>query len=114
MKAVTDCSRALRRTWFGQPNRLFDCWSDPASKIPHVRVITLGEMFGWAMREYFTPRNGRTSKALRALGYDVKIHSEYVRLKKALPADCSGIVDGSERPQNHLTSPQTCNPVTIP
>lgn len=58
------------------PNRLFDCWSDPAWKIPHVGVSTLGEMIGWAMPDYFPPRNGRTSKALRALGYDVKIHSE--------------------------------------
>jgi Phosphatidylserine/phosphatidylglycerophosphate/cardiolipin synthases and related enzymes len=58
------------------PERLFSAYSDPEHKIPHIGVSTLGEMIGWAMPDEFPPRNGRTSKALTALGYDVAIHSE--------------------------------------
>jgi hypothetical protein len=56
--------------------RLFLACHDSNRKIPHVGVSTLGEMVGWAMPDEFPPRNGRTSKALTALGYDVAIHSE--------------------------------------
>ncbi|MDI9349183.1 MAG: phospholipase D family protein [Candidatus Symbiobacter sp.] len=35
---------------------------------------TFGEIVGWAMPEKFPPRNNRTSKALRSLGYDVTKH----------------------------------------
>jgi hypothetical protein len=56
--------------------RLFMACFDPARKLPHIGVSTLGEMVGWAMPDEFPPRNGRTSKALTALGYDVAIHSE--------------------------------------
>ncbi len=33
-------------------------------------------MVGWALPDHFPPRNGRTSKALKALGDDVTIHVE--------------------------------------
>jgi hypothetical protein len=56
--------------------RLFNACYTPEWKIPHMGVSALGEMVGWAMPEVFPPRNGRTSKALTALGYDVRIHSE--------------------------------------
>ena len=36
----------------------------------------IGEIVGWAMPDKFPPRNGRTSKAIYALGYKVKIYSE--------------------------------------
>jgi hypothetical protein len=58
------------------PERLFNACSNPEFKIPHLGVSSLGEMIGWAMPDNFPPRNGRTSKALTALGFDVAIHSE--------------------------------------
>jgi hypothetical protein len=58
------------------PDRIFTACHDPAKKIPHMGISTLGEMVGWAMPDDFPPRNGRTSKALTALGYHVTIHSE--------------------------------------
>lgn len=56
-------------------HRLFEASFEADYKIPHISVSTLGEMIGWALPDRFPPRNGRTSKALRALGYDVTIHS---------------------------------------
>ena len=44
-------------------------------RIPRLGLSTIGEIVGWAMPERFPPRNGRTSKALYALGFDVKIHT---------------------------------------
>lgn len=60
----------------GVPDRIWDSISLVDFKIPHLGVSTLGEMVGWALPDTYPPRNGRTSKALRALGYKVKIHSE--------------------------------------
>lgn len=45
----------------------------------HIRRIgvgSMGEIVGWALPDRFPPRNGRTSKALVALGYDVEVHSD--------------------------------------
>jgi len=56
-------------------DRLYAACYDPEYKIGHLGVSMLGEIIGWAMPDEFPPRNGRTSKALRALGYDVTIHS---------------------------------------
>ncbi len=49
---------------------------DPGSKwkVDGLGVSSLGEIVGWAMPEQYPPRNGRTSKALRSLGYPVKVH----------------------------------------
>jgi hypothetical protein len=58
------------------PKRLFEACSNSDQKIPHLGISSLGEIIGWAMPDDFPPRNGRTSKALTALGFDVKIHSE--------------------------------------
>ncbi|HDN7839741.1 TPA: hypothetical protein P2B59_005649 [Klebsiella pneumoniae] len=41
--------------------------------IPHVSLSSLGEIVGWAHQDEFPPRNMRTSKGLRALGYNVRI-----------------------------------------
>ena len=41
---------------------------------PHYGLNSLAELVGWARPEIAPPRNGRTSKALRALGYDVQIY----------------------------------------
>jgi hypothetical protein len=55
--------------------RLFKACNDTDLKILHMGVSMLGEMIGWAMPDDFPPRNGRTSKGLKALGFDVTIHS---------------------------------------
>jgi hypothetical protein len=56
------------------PKRIFAADYDPTRKIPHMGLSMFGEIVGWAMPDRFPPRNGRTSKALRALGFDVKVY----------------------------------------
>ena len=56
------------------PERLWRGVSDPKWKIDGLGISALGEMVGWALPDQFPPRNGRTSKALRSLGYDVTVH----------------------------------------
>lgn len=58
------------------PARMFDAANEGPKKIPHLGLSALGEMVGWAMPNDFPPRNGRTSKALKALGFKVRIYSE--------------------------------------
>jgi len=58
------------------PDRLFEVSFSPAWRIRHAGLSTFGEIVGWALPNEFPPRNGRTSKALYALGYDVIIHTE--------------------------------------
>lgn len=58
------------------PDRMFDLNNSPHKKIRHVGLSTLGELTGWTLANEFPSRNGRTSKALFALGYDVTIHTE--------------------------------------
>ena len=43
-------------------------------KLPHFGINQVAEIAGWARPELSPPRNGRTSKGLRALGFDVHIH----------------------------------------
>lgn len=56
------------------PERLWQGIDDPKWKVDGLGISALGELVGWALPDQFPPRNGRTSKALRALGYDVAIH----------------------------------------
>jgi len=42
-------------------------------RIPHLSISSLGEIVGWVRPDDYPPRNMRTSKGLRALGYNVKI-----------------------------------------
>jgi len=56
------------------PHRLYMAATDKAYKIPHFGINQLAEIAGWARPSLYPPRNGRTSKALRALGYDVKVY----------------------------------------
>lgn len=56
------------------PIRLWECVSNPKWKIEGLGISALGELVGWALPERFPPRNGRTSKALRSLGFDVRVH----------------------------------------
>lgn len=58
------------------PERLWQAVSDPQWKIDGLGISALGELVGWALPDRFPPRNGRTSKALRSLGYDVTVHVE--------------------------------------
>ena len=58
------------------PERLWEGAFSHDWHVPQFGLSCLGEMIGWAMPDKFPPRNGRTSKALRALGFNVKVHSE--------------------------------------
>jgi hypothetical protein len=56
------------------PLRLWDATTNPDCRIEHLGISSLGELVGWALPDRFPPRNNRTSKALRSLGYDVTAH----------------------------------------
>lgn len=56
------------------PERLWTAVHDPKWKIEGLGVSALGELVGWALPDRFPPRNGRTSKSLKSLGYDVTVH----------------------------------------
>jgi hypothetical protein len=58
------------------PERLWQCVNDPKWKVDGLGISALGEIVGWALPDRFPPRNGRTSKALRSLGYDITVHVE--------------------------------------
>ncbi len=58
------------------PERLWQAVTDPNWKIDGLGISSLGELVGWALSDRFPPRNGRTSKALKSLGYDVTVHVE--------------------------------------
>jgi hypothetical protein len=58
----------------GLPTRLWDATMDGAWRIDHLGISALGELSGWALPDKFPPRNNRTSKSLRSLGYPVTIH----------------------------------------
>ncbi|WP_211183500.1 hypothetical protein [Thalassotalea sp. Y01] len=42
--------------------------------VSHYGINSIAEVIGWAQPETTPPRNGRTNKALRALGYPVRIN----------------------------------------
>ncbi|MBK9991878.1 MAG: phospholipase D family protein [Verrucomicrobia bacterium] len=56
------------------PERLFDCLEAPYH-IPGLKISSLGELIGCALPDIYPPRNDRTNKALRALGWNVIVHS---------------------------------------
>lgn len=56
--------------------RLWEGAYDYERHVPQFGLGCLGEMIGWAMPDKCPPRNGRSSKALRALGFNVRVHSE--------------------------------------
>lgn len=56
------------------PQRLWEAVANDKLKVQLLGVSALGEIVGWALPDHFPPRNGRTSKALRSLGYDVAVH----------------------------------------
>ena len=55
-------------------DRLYTAARDPDYSLSHYGLNSMAELVGWARPELAPPRNGRTSKALRALGYDVRIY----------------------------------------
>jgi hypothetical protein len=61
--------------WQTTPDRLFECVHDKDYKIDRLGLSALGEFVGWGLPEHFPPRNDRTNKALRALGYNVHVNS---------------------------------------
>lgn len=58
------------------PHRIFESCFDFSRKVPRLSVSSLGEMVGWVRPDFSPPRNNRTNKALRALGYDVRVYGE--------------------------------------
>jgi hypothetical protein len=54
--------------------RLYTATREPDYSLPHYGLNSIAELIGWARPEVVPPRNGRTSKALRALGYDVRVY----------------------------------------
>lgn len=60
----------------GIPHRIFESSFSVPNKVPRLSVSSLGEIVGWVRPDFSPPRNNRTNKALRALGYDVKVYGE--------------------------------------
>jgi len=54
--------------------RLFEAYANREIRFPRYGLNTIAEVIGWVRPDVAPPRNGRTSKALKALGYDVKIY----------------------------------------
>lgn len=71
--------RLLKHLFFGGPvasvpARLYECLQSP-HKIAGLDWSTLGELVGWALPDTYPPRNDRTNKALRALGWNVQVRN---------------------------------------
>jgi hypothetical protein len=74
-----DVRKLLHYTLYGGDDgvlweRLYNAGRDPEYKLSRYGLNSIGEVVGWARPELVPPRNGRTSKALRALGYDVRLY----------------------------------------
>ncbi|AUX30526.1 MULTISPECIES: phospholipase D family protein [Sorangium] len=54
-------------------DRLWIATRDKRWRLPRLGKSSLGEVLGWARPNDYPPRNDRTNKALRALGYDVQV-----------------------------------------
>ncbi|MES2208498.1 MAG: phospholipase D-like domain-containing protein [Pseudomonadota bacterium] len=57
--------------------RLYTASHNSQYTFPHYGINSIAELVGWALPDIepiLPPRNGRTSKALRALGFDVTIY----------------------------------------
>lgn len=54
--------------------RIYHAGRDGEYRIPRFGLNSIAEVVGWARPELVPPRNARTSKALRALGFDVKVY----------------------------------------
>jgi hypothetical protein len=56
------------------PTRLWECTTDGPLRIEHLGISALWELVGWALPRKFPPRNNRTRKSLRSLGFPVDVH----------------------------------------
>lgn len=54
--------------------RVFNAGKEESLKLPHIGLNIISEIVGWARPEIAPPRNSRTNKALRALGFDVSLY----------------------------------------
>ncbi len=54
--------------------RIYLAGKDEEYKFQHYGINSIAEVVGWAKPEDTPPRNGRTNKALRALGYPVRVN----------------------------------------
>lgn len=54
--------------------RIYYAGRDAKFSIARYGLNSIAEVVGWARPEVVPPRNGRTSKALRALGFDVRVY----------------------------------------
>lgn len=54
--------------------RIYLAGKDEEYKFQHYGINSIAEVVGWARPEDTPPRNGRTNKALRALGYPVRVN----------------------------------------
>jgi hypothetical protein len=64
-----------RAIWGAGPvaERLWEGVRSAKWSFPRIRLSTLGEILGWARPDDYPPRNLRTSKGLRALGFKVRV-----------------------------------------
>lgn len=54
-------------------HRLYEAFNDDDFAIPRFGRSCYGELVGWALPDVCYPRNDRTNKALRGLGYNVHV-----------------------------------------
>lgn len=54
--------------------RIYQAGKDEQYKFQHYGINSIAEVVGWARPDDTPPRNGRTNKALRALGYPVLVN----------------------------------------
>ncbi len=52
--------------------RMFEASKDDEFRFNHYGLNSIAELVGWVRPDVTFPRNGRTNKALKALGYDVE------------------------------------------
>ena len=55
-------------------DRIWMASHDKNYKLRHIGQNFFGEIVGWARPEDYPPRNSRSSKALRCLGYQVTVY----------------------------------------
>jgi hypothetical protein len=60
----------------GIEERLWMATRDPNKRIDHFSLSSFGELIGWALPETYPARNNRTNKALRSLGYEIRLWSD--------------------------------------
>lgn len=57
-------------------NRIAELYLEPANRVPHLSISSLGELAGWGLPKLFPLRNNRTNKSLFALGAPVAVFGD--------------------------------------